>query len=157
LPGITWNSKSIMEEYMRMSTAIRGITVGLALVIMGGTSSYAMSYGTLTVSNGGFERGKGHGTFTSINGDQAKLTATLADLRRDDSRTFAVGRATSEIADINVESGRRTDGESNFAAMADQVRNSPARTVGWKATVRLCQDKPGLDWCTQESSASGRL
>ncbi len=131
-----------------------GLSLTLSVVSAGAASAY--SYGTLTVSHDGSDRGKGYGSFSRSGYNGASLTASLADLRSDDTRTYAAARGTGIQDWVVVQSGRRSGGPNGFAPMQTKYGYAAGSTYNFSAYVKVCQDVNfATDWCS--SSATGRL
>lgn len=127
----------------------RSAAVALALTLVGALSASAYSYGVLAVSHDGTQRGKGYGTLAAWGWNSARLTATLADTKKDGTRTFASARAYGNNDAVAVQSGRRTDGESWYASMATKYGYAAGSTAGWYGNVKVCQDVSAApDWCS---------
>lgn len=106
--------------------------------------------------------GKGYGTMNDAGLQYAGLQASLADTKTGDGRVFARGEGfmPDGSGSVEVQSGRRADGQSKFAAMAYQKTYTGSRTVHQftRWTVNLCRDKPGFDPCSDAQRVrNGRL
>jgi hypothetical protein len=133
----------------------RSLAVAAAFCIAGAGIATAFSYGTLYVYGDGKLQGKGYGSFARTGYNEAKLTATLADMLPDGGRTFsdAKGYAPGGLF-FGVQSGRRADGGSTFARMADKYGYSGGAMAGYTGYVKVCQDRSWKpDWCSGSVSA----
>jgi hypothetical protein len=127
-----------------------------ALALAGAGNAQAFSYGTTSVYHDGSLHGQGYGTFARTGYNDATLRPWLRDTRRDKTKTYTEARAYGNNQAFGVQSGRRPDGASSFARMADRKGYSSGAMVGYRATVKVCQDVPRRpDWCT--TSRSGNL
>jgi len=140
---------------MRLRTALRTGVLSLALCLGGAGTASAFNYGTLEVWHGGRLEGKGYGSLDRINYNQARLKSVLADTRRDGTRTFSSAKGSNGKQTFSVQSGRRADGQSTFAAMADRYGTSSGAMIGFRGYVKICQDvNLSLDWCSNEVSGN---
>lgn len=127
----------------------RSAAVALTMTLAGALSASAYSYGALSVSHDGAQRGKGYGTLSAYGWNSARLTSWLADTKLDGTRTFVSARAYGNNDAVAVQSGRRTDGESWYAQMATKYGYAAGSTTGWYGNAKVCQDVPNApDWCS---------
>jgi hypothetical protein len=140
---------------MRLRTVLRTGALSLALCLGSAGTASAFNYGTLEVRHNGSLEGKGYGSLARINYNQARLKSVLADMRRDGTRTFSSAKGSNGKQTFSVQSGRRSDGQSTFAAMADRYGTSSGAMIGFRGYVKICQDVSNApDWCSGEVSAN---
>jgi hypothetical protein len=140
----------------KMTLALRSTGVSLALCVAGATAASAFSYGILTVTHEGTSRGQAYGTFSRSGFNGASLASELRDISRDRTRTYVEGRGYGSGDYVAVQSGRRDDGGSTFAAMTTRYGYAAGSTSGFIGYVKVCQDVPlRPDWCS--GSVSGRM
>lgn len=140
----------IMRALVRVG---RTVAVTAAFCLLGAGSASAFGWGTLTVSHGGYEQGKGFGSFYGSGYSGGTLVSTLADLRKDGTRTYAEGNGYGNNDYLRVQSGRRSDGGNTLVRMSDQTGYAAGSTSGFTGYVKVCQDVSAApDWCTHESS-----
>jgi len=139
----------------RFSRVLQSTSAAVILAVVGAASASVFSYGTLTASHDGSVRGKGYGTFSAYGYNQVKLTATLADMTKDGTRTFVSGKGYGGDDYVSVESGRRADGGNTFASMATKYGTAAGSTSGFTGYVKVCQDVSlSPDWCSSTKSGN---
>lgn len=135
---------------MRKWRIIQTLVVSATLAVAMGGAARAFSYSG-SVSRDGYLRGQGYGNFYRTGYNTAKLTSTLADMRKDGTRTFSDAKGYAPNKYFGVQSGRRADGESWYARMADKTGYSGGAMVGYTGYVKICQDVSlAPDWCSSE-------
>lgn len=94
--------------------------------------------------------GGGYGNLLYRSYNSGVLESWLKDTRPDGERVYVHAYGDYKSADLVVESGRRTDGGSSYAEMADKTFYSgyPYGVQQYFYIVRLCRDKAGFDPCS---------
>ncbi len=146
-----------------MRSGARLATSAVAMVLMAavGASSaqawtWASSSSPIIMTGGG---GYGQANYRSF--DSGLLKSTLRDTQLDGQRIYAHGSGSAGPRDkISFESGRRTDGGSAYAAMADKIFYSayPKGVGNYTYILELCRDKPfNLDPCSDDKRGPSGL
>lgn len=94
--------------------------------------------------------GAGYGSTAQTGYNKGVLHSWLRDTKVDGARTYARGYGDAS-ADFAFESGRRSDGGSAFAKLADKAFTSPYPygVAQYRYQMRVCMDLPWkLDPCS---------
>lgn len=133
------------------------------LTLSGTASAWAFTWATssspLKVSYDGAIRGGGYGTLSYISYNHGRLYSYLSDSRVDSMRTFVSVQGTyGPNESTGVQSGRRSDGGTAYAAMADKDYYSgyPYGVGQYYYYVKVCMDRSyALDPCSTPVTHSG--
>lgn len=135
---------------MKLSRGIATMALTIGLAITGATAAQAWTWATssapLTMTGGG-----GYGTTAFQSYAQGNLVSTLKDTVLDGERVYVSLYGTYGSNSSNTESGRRADGGSAYARMADKsiISPYPYGVNQFFYTLRLCRDRAGLpDACS---------
>jgi len=129
--------------------AVSGL--GLVALLAGASGAQAWTWASSSnpiVMSGG----AGYGSISSVNYNTGVLKSTLRDTVLDGERIYARGYA-DYTCDFTFESGRRADGGSSYAAMADRNFTScyPYGVGQYSYQIELCRDKPYVpDPCSDD-------
>jgi hypothetical protein len=133
---------------VRRCVAIVGSVI--AMTLLAGNAS-AFAFGPTSVSHDGLVRGWGQGKLYPV-GWTLKLESSLRDMRVDSMRTYAEGQANRGVAlHVKVQSGRRSDGGTAWAAMVPTQAEAGASMGGSYATTKVCMDR---SWTFDPCAAS---
>lgn len=137
--------------------ATMSLTIGLALA--GATAAQAWTWASssnpITMTGGG-----GYGNAIATTYNTGVLQSWLKDTVLDGERTYVNMYADLGNFDFAAQSGRRTDGGSSYARMADKSFMSayPYGVAQYYYYVRVCRDKPWAgDPCSDDTRVSQGL
>jgi hypothetical protein len=127
---------------MKFGRSIAAVSVALGMGLLGATSAQAWTWASssnpILMTGGG-----GYGNANQSSYNTGVLQSWLKDTALDGERVYVNMYADYGSADFRVESGRRSDGGSSYARMADKSFTStyPYGVAQYYYTVRLCRDK----------------
>lgn len=140
-----------------------GFSVAVLTAVAGSASAWAWTWARsdspLKVSSDGLLRGGGYGSATATAYSQGRLSSYLSDSRRDGMRTFVDLYGTSgPQSGIGTQSGRRSDGGTAYAKMADQYfyAEYPKGVGQYYYYVKVCMDRSwSFDPCSSTRTDAG--
>lgn len=97
--------------------------------------------------------GGGYGNANQVSYNDGVLQSWLKDTVLDGQRVYVNGYADYGSYDFPCQSGRRTDGGSSYARMADKSFTSayPYGVAQYRYSIELCRDKPLIfDPCSED-------
>ena len=136
---------------MSITRCLGGLGTTACLAVGGATAAQAWTWASSTnpiiMSGGG-----GYGGISQKDYNHGTLVSTLKDTVLDGQRTYASGYA-DYACDFTFESGRRSDGGSSYARMADKTFTScyPDGVAQYTYQIKLCREKAyGIDPCSDD-------
>lgn len=146
-----------MNGKRTLGTALTAAALSIAAVgsAQATTWTWATSSTALLMSGG-----KGYGSMNDAGLQWVGLSSVLADTKTGDGRVFARGEGFGGGSSVEVQSGRRSDGQAQFASMAYAKSFTGSMTVHQftRWTVNLCREVTGFDPCSDAQKVrNGRL
>lgn len=135
---------------LRRVVAVSAVAICLATGGAGAAQAWtwASSSSPIIMSGGG-----GYGNAVQTGYNTGTLQSWLKDTVLDGERIYADGYANYGNYDFGFQSGRRSDGGSSYARMADKGFLSvyPYGVAQYSYQMELCRDKPlNLDPCSDD-------
>lgn len=131
--------------------ALAGVVAVASAIGGAGAASawvWARSSSPIIMSGGG-----GYGNANQVSYNDGVLQSWLKDTVLDGQRVYVNGYADYGSYDFSFQSGRRTDGGSSYARMADKSFTSayPYGVAQYRYSIELCRDKPLIfDPCSED-------
>lgn len=128
---------------MRFARSFATASLAIGLAITGAASAQAWTWASssspITMTGGG-----GYGNANYVNYGTGNLQSWLKDTVLDGERVYVNVNGSYGQNYLNAQSGRRSDGGSSYARMADKAIYSPYPygVSQFYYTVRICRDKP---------------
>jgi hypothetical protein len=136
---------------MRLTRQLAVAFVAFGAAVAGASSAQAWTWASssnpIVMTGGG-----GYGSIAGVDYNTLVLRSTLKDTVLDGQRVYVHGYG-NYTCDFVFESGRRTDGGSSYAAMADRYWDScyPYGVGQYQYLIELCRDKPlAADPCSED-------
>lgn len=127
------------------------VLLALGMAVLGASTAQAWTWASssspIIMTGGG-----GYGSISQVDFNTLVLKSTLKDTVLDGQRVYVHGYG-NYTCDFPFESGRRSDGGSSYAAMADKNADScyPYGVAQYQYQIELCRDKPSAtDPCSDD-------